>query len=146
MSEPPWAAEHDVPLEQDSALAVGSFPQFRDHIPRVMGRGFGNVVVQIGDAIFRYPRSPVGVGFMDEETTDLPALTKAIGLPISAPVLMGEPTSSYPTSNLRFSTHRGYDRLWSRLDARASRATGSPLSPSPTKPALCADSHKWTHQ
>ena len=77
-------------------MVVAQFPEFVDQPVRFLGKGFDNVAVQIGQAVFRFPRGPVGAEFMDREIRWLSQVSNLVSLPISAPLWVGEPTDTYP--------------------------------------------------
>lgn len=96
MSRPAWAADYEVDLEQARTLIETQFPAFAGQDARILGRGFDNLAVQIGTAVFRFPRAQLGAHLLDTELTWLPRLGPRLELAIPLPRWIGQPAGDYP--------------------------------------------------
>lgn len=119
----PWAADLIVGEELAATLIGRDFPQFAGADVERVGEGWDNVAFLVDRThIFRFPRRAVAAKLIETEIHVLPSIAERLPLPISAPTLVGKPSSDYPW------TYAGYAKL-----------QGSVLS------ALRTDESDYTH-
>lgn len=92
---PPAEVRVDVGLVRD--LLRDQHPDLADLPVRMLGSGFDNEVLRLGDdLVVRLPRRAVGARLGDVERRWLPSLAARLTLPVPVPVRQGQPGRGYP--------------------------------------------------
>ncbi len=92
----PWNEGSTVSPELARALVASQWPDLADAPARILGQGWDNTAILIGDWVFRFPRRHDTIELIEAEIRVSPGLAPLLPIPISAPQRIGTPTDQFP--------------------------------------------------
>lgn len=99
MTVPQWEAEVDVGLELAKDLVRRVAPDLGFIAFERFGNGWDNTAYLVDHKIvFRFPRRANVAHLLEREANFLPRIAPLVGLTISSPTIVGEPTADFPWS------------------------------------------------
>lgn len=124
-----WTADIDIDAALASRLIEKAFPEFVGEAVEPLGSGWDNAAFLVnGRIVFRFPRRRAVVGLIEREIKILPLLAPHLPLAISAPTLVGAPSSDYPWTFAGYEHIRGTTACAMSLDDEARGRLAVPLA------------------
>ena len=77
-------------------LVRDQFPELRAAPVRLVGIGWDNSVLLVGEVLFRFPRRKVALAVQQRELLVLPVVAGRVPLPVPVPTHLGAPAGDYP--------------------------------------------------
>jgi len=97
MTRRQWDADVDLDLDHARRLIADAFPELAHESTRVIGSGWDNLVVGVGEELaFRMPRRALGHEIEQRAMPVLTAIAGRLPLPIPRPTHAGAPRLGYP--------------------------------------------------
>ena len=129
MSARPWTPEIAVDPARAHALIAARFPD----VPAVrlerLGQGWDNAAYLVdGTAVFRFPQRAVAAPLVETEIAVLPAIARALSVPIPVPRWIGEPDATYPWRFAGYPLLAGTPLDTANPDDAARHALAEPLA------------------
>jgi aminoglycoside phosphotransferase (APT) family kinase protein len=93
----PWTAEATVTPDEAIRLLEAQFPALSPVRVQELGTGWDNTAYLANDTyVVRFPRRQVAVPLIAAEAQLLPLIAEHVKVPVPQPVLLGQPSASYP--------------------------------------------------